>query len=269
MLKALGAAAATSAILVPQLLQALVAMLAAGAPRPSSLRYVALGGAPVAAALLNAAQAVDLPVFEGYGLSECASVVCVNRPGANRSGSVGQALGDVALAIADDGAIRVRRAGFLGYLGEAPVSGEWFDTGDVGRLDDDGYLTLVGRRRNMFITAFGRNVAPEWIERELVLQPVIAQAMVFGEGLRENVAVIVARGHADPAAITAAITAVNRELPDYARVGAWIPASSAFTPANGQLTANGRPRREIIAAAYAAETPIPHLPSTENHGLFH
>lgn len=269
LLAALGAARATSTILVPQLLLALVAAIRAGAPRPSALRYVAVGGAPVSPRLLEAAAALGLPVFEGYGLSECASVVAVNRPGDHRPGCVGRPLPHVALAIGPGGAIHVGGAGFLGYLGEAPRHDEWIDTGDVGHLDADGRLHITGRRKNMFITAFGRNVAPEWIERELLLQAPIAQAAVFGEGRSSNVAVIVARGAASDAVIDAAIAAANRELPDYARVGTWIRATTPFSPDNGQLTANGRPRREAIAAAYADARVQPHLSDTpkEAHGL--
>ncbi|WP_374479942.1 AMP-binding protein [Zoogloea sp.] len=269
LLTALGTARATSTILVPQLLLALVAALRTGAAQPSALRYVAVGGAPVSPRLLEAATARGLPVFEGYGLSECASVVAVNRPGDNRPGSVGRPLPHVALAIGPGGAIHIGGAGFLGYLGEAPRDGAWVDTGDVGHLDADGRLHITGRRKNMFITAFGRNVAPEWVERELLLQAPIAQAAVFGEGRSSNVAVIVPRGTASQADIDAAIAAANRDLPDYARVGTWIRATTPFNPDNGQLTANGRPRREAIASAYAnALTPThPSDTSKETHGL--
>lgn len=269
LLAALNAARATSTILVPQLLLALVAAIRAGAALPSSLRYAAVGGAPVSPRLLTAATALGLPVFEGYGLSECASVVAVNRPGDNRPGCVGRPLAHVALAIGPGGAIHVGGTGFLGYLGEEPRHDEWVDTGDVGHLDADGRLHITGRRKNMFITAFGRNVAPEWVERELLLQAPIAQAAVFGEGRSSNVAVIVPRGGASQADIDAAIAATNRDLPDYARIGAWLRATAPFSPDNGQLTTNGRPRREAIAAAYADALAQPHLSDTpkEAHGL--
>lgn len=252
MAAALAAGGATTTILVPQLLLALVAALKAGAPRPAALRYAAVGGAPVSPRLLGAATVLGLPVFEGYGLSECASVVAVNRAGDNRPGSVGRVLPHAQVALAQDGSLRVRGAGFLGYLGEAPRDpDDWVDTGDLGRFAADGTLHLTGRRRNMFITAFGRNVAPEWVERELLLQPAIAQAAVFGEGRPFNAAVVVPRDGAGEEAIAAAVAFANRDLPDYARVSAWVRAAAPFSVDNGQLTANGRPRREPIAAAYA------------------
>jgi long-chain acyl-CoA synthetase len=269
MLSALSSARASSAILVPQLLLALLAALRAGAPRPAQLRYVAVGGAPLSLRLLADAARLGVPVFEGYGLSECGSVVAVNRPGDTRIGSVGRPLEHLAVAIGDKGAIRVRGAAFLGYLGEAPHAGVWVDTGDLGYLDDDGRLHLTGRQKNMFITAFGRNVAPEWVERELLLQSPIAQAAVFGEGRSFNMAVIVARGNASNDAIDAAIATANLDLPDYARIGAWIRASAPFTAGNAQLTANGRPRREAIGSAYAdaIDQTYPTEQAKEDHGL--
>jgi long-subunit acyl-CoA synthetase (AMP-forming) len=237
--------AATSAILIPQMLQVLVEQ-AARLPRA---RFLAVGGAPVSAELLRRARRLGLPVYEGYGLSECASVVALNAPGAERPGSVGRPLPHVALRIAADGEIHVRGSRFAGYLGE-PASAAADDelaTGDIGYLDADGYLHLTGRKKNMFITAFGRNVAPEWVERELTLEPAIAQAAVYGEGRPWNAAVIVARGDG----VAAALANANRRLPDYARVEAWVAADQPFTVANGQLTGTGRPRRAAIWSAYA------------------
>jgi long-subunit acyl-CoA synthetase (AMP-forming) len=236
---------------VPQILQGLVEVIEAGLPRPSQLRFVAVGGAPVAPRLLARARAAGLPVHEGYGLSECSSVVALNTAAADRPGSAGRPLPHVRISFAADGEILVGGNAFLGYVGEAsrraddPVA-----TGDIGHLDDDGYLWLTGRKKNMFITAFGRNVAPEWIERELCLQPAIAQAAVFGEARPWNAAIIVPRPGASREAVDAALVEVNAMLPDYARVQHWLPAQQAFTPHNGNLTANGRLRRASLLAQY-------------------
>lgn len=254
LLRALGESRATTTILVPQLLQALVEGIAAGLPAPTSLRFVAVGGATVSPRLLARAAALGLPVCEGYGLSECASVVALNRLGQQRPGSAGRPLPHVRLRIAEDGEIHVAGNAFLGYVGEAPRrQNEEVATGDLGYLDAEGYLHLVGRRKNLFITAFGRNVAPEWVERELCLQPGIAQAAVFGEARPWNLALIVPRPGADAAAIDAAIAAANRELPDYARVSRWLLAAAPFTVANDQATANGRLRRPRILSTYRAQ----------------
>lgn len=241
-----------SLILVPQLLQALVAAAESGASLPDSLRFIAVGGARVSPGLLHRAEALGLPVYEGYGLSECASVVCLNTTQAQRVGTVGRPLGHVRIRLAGDGEVLVRGPRMLGYLGEAAPGGEWLATGDLGRLEN-GFLLLQGRRKNQFITAFGRNVDPEWVESELTMQPAIAQAWLHGEAQAENVAVLVAR-HASTsdASLEAAVAAVNRALPDYARVHRWLRATQRFDATNGLATENGRLRRDALWARYGA-----------------
>jgi len=207
--------------------------------------------------LLHDAQSLGLPVFEGYGLSECASVIAVNRPDATRSGSVGLPLPHVRVTVADDGEIVVSGVRWRGYLATADAAGTTpgtagaIATGDLGFIDADGYLHITGRKKNIFITSFGRNVAPEWIERELVARAPILQAAVFGESRPFNTAIIVAHAAATQQAVTQALEEVNRQLPDYARVSAWIPAREPFTPHNGLSTPNGRLRRSEIFGAYA------------------
>jgi len=254
MLAALIGCRATTTILTPQLLHALVAAIEAGHPAPPQLRFVAVGGAPVAPRLLQRAEKkLGIPVFEGYGLSECASVVALNTEGAHRTGSVGKPLAHAQLKFAADGEILVRGATLLGYTGETPLQpGEFWPTGDTGHLDEQGFLHLTGRKKNIFITSFGRNVSPEWVERELTLHPAIAQAAVFGEARPWNVAVIVPRGNTPEAlgAVNQAIAEANRVLPDYAQVKYWLPAQAPFLPQNGQLTANGRLKREAIWQLY-------------------
>lgn len=257
-----------SLILLPQLLLALVAAVEQGAERPSSLRFAAVGGARVAPALLRRVEALGIPAFEGYGLSECASVVCVNTPDACRIGTVGRPLAHAEVRLAADGEVEVRGARMLGYLGEPAPAGEWLPTGDLGHFED-GFLVLHGRKKHQFVTAFGRNVNPEWVEAELAEQAPIAQAWVHGEALAANVAVIVPR-RADcaDADIDAALAATNATLPDYARVQRWLRADAPFTPANGLLTANGRLRRAALVERYLARIaacadpvdPAPFLP---------
>ncbi|MBS1190399.1 MAG: Long-chain-fatty-acid--CoA ligase FadD15 [Rhodocyclaceae bacterium] len=244
---------ASTAIMVPQMLQALVVAGRGGLPMPRTLRYLAVGGAPVSPHLLQEARALGLPVHEGYGLSECASVVAVNRPAESRIGSVGKPLPHVRIAFAADGEILVHGVRWRGYLGEGapPCPDGGIATGDLGHLDQDGFLHITGRKKSIFITSFGRNIAPEWIERELMSRPAIRQAAVFGEGRPFNCAVIVASPTAAPEAIADVLAEINRQLPDYARVGAWLPAREPFTPHNGMTTPNGRWRRQAILAAYA------------------
>ena len=256
---------ATTAILVPQMLKALVEEIEHGAPVPPLLRFLAVGGATVSPTLLSRAATLGLPVFEGYGLSECASVVALNTPGANRRGTAGRPLPHSTLSFGRDGEIFVTGATLLGYRGAPAPAGEALPTGDLGYLDAEGYLHVTGRKKDCFITSHGRNVSPEWIEASLTLEPAIAQAWVCGEA-RPWVAAVIhpARGQSD-AAITAAITRVNGTLPAYAQVRRWTRSREPFAPGNGQMTANGRLRRSELAVRY--RTDIENLYQEEAHEL--
>ncbi len=237
---------ATSCILVPELLRML---LAPGQPLPS-LKFAAVGGARVDPALLEAAHSRGISVYEGYGLSEASSVVTLNSPGVNRVGSAGRPLPHVALKISPDGEILLKDPLFSGYLSDGDYASVWYATGDLGRIDAEGFLHIEGRRHNVFITSFGRNVSPEWPESLLTAHPAILQAAVFGEEKPVAAAVIVPRSAAD---IPAALSQVNARLPDYARIGHYVLADEPFSVANGQLTGTGRIRRDAIEAAYSSQ----------------
>lgn len=242
-----------SAILLPQLLLALVMAAEQGATLPDSLKFLAVGGGRVGPALLARAEAVGLPVYEGYGLSECASVVCLNRPGATRMGSVGRPLPHAKVSVIDGELFveGVRYLGYLGYLGEAGASSGPIATGDLGHIDADGYVHITGRRKHVFITSFGRNVSPEWVESELLQHPAFAQAIVHGEARPFNVAIVwPRRADLDDDALRAALRDVNRGLPDYAQVRDIVRADGPFSFADGLATSNGRPRRDAILARY-------------------
>jgi long-subunit acyl-CoA synthetase (AMP-forming) len=238
----------TGLILIPQLLQLLVEIAEAGQPLPESFRFLAVGGAPVSTDLLIRAEQQQLPVYQGYGLSEAASVACLNTPTNNRTGSVGKPLPHLELRIADSGEVMLRGHLFKGYLGKSSLDHvqEW-PTGDIGHLDDDGFLYLTGRRKNMFITSFGRNVAPEWVESELQAGGSILQAAVFGEARPFNVAVIVPRPGNSETNIGENVHAANARLPDYARIRHYVVIDTPFTVENGLLTGTGRVRREQVA----------------------
>ena len=169
-------------VLAPQLLGLWVQQLmVAGRRAPEDLRFVAVGGAPTPLALIEAAWAIGIPVYEGYGLSECCAVVTLNRPGALKKGTVGRPLSGLKIWI-DEGEIVVEGPSVMqGYLGGPEIRGSW-RTGDLGALDDAGYLTIFGRKDNMIVTSLGRNVSPEWIETMLLADRRISQCMVFGHG---------------------------------------------------------------------------------------
>ncbi|MCB1628378.1 MAG: AMP-binding protein, partial [Xanthomonadales bacterium] len=240
-----------SLILLPQLLQVLVQMRLQGLPLPESLRFLAVGGGVTSAQLLAQAEKLGLPVYQGYGLSECASVVSLNAPAANRCGSVGQPLDHVQVRVVD-GRIEVRTAVPTHYLGDAPGAGpQWLDTGDLGEFDAAGFLHVSGRAKHLLISSFGRNIAPEWVESELALCPAVAQAIVIGDARPWCAALIVPRpGQAE--ALPAQLAELNARLPDYARIQQFRLVRP-FSPADGTLTDNGRLRRDVIAAREAAQ----------------
>lgn len=270
-IEAINAYRPQSMILVPQLLGVLLESKEAGAHLPDNLRFIAVGGARIAPGLIQRARALGLPVYEGYGLSECASVVALNTPAQDRPGSAGRPLPHVQVRIRPDGEVEVAGAVMAGYLSEPELDEHFIATGDIGHLDADGFIHITGRKKNVFITAYGRNVSPEWVESELLQEPPIRQAAVFGEARPWNVAVIVVResmGLSSKAAIDAALACANARLPDYARVKTWLPATTPFTAESGELTPNGRLRRNVIWRHYGdAIESLYQLPRATYHGL--
>jgi long-subunit acyl-CoA synthetase (AMP-forming) len=266
--RALQRSGAHSVILLPQMLRALVETPRADPAELAALRLIAVGGARVGTFLLEQAAAQHLPVYEGYGLSECGSVIALNRPNARRDGSVGQPLSHVRVHIAMDGEIQVEGLSFLGYLGDPQrsIKATPLSTGDLGHLDDDGFLYITGRKKHLLITAFGRNVAPEWIESELLAQPQIAQAFVYGEGAATLSAVLLARENCTEVELQAAVALCNQNLPDYARIGAFQRANEAFSTANDLLTSNGKLRREALLQRYDRVSAVDHAPNI-SHSL--
>jgi len=238
-----------SAIMVPEILRGTMAALFRSRTRLPDLKFLAVGGARVSASLLETAQWLGLPVYQGYGLSEAASVVSLNTVEINRPGTVGKVLPHVRLQLADDGEILITNPGFLGYVGDGNPP-EVYPTGDVGALDPDGFLSISGRKSNVLITAFGRNVSPEWLESELTASPAILQAYVFGEGHpRLSALVVPTSASAGSEPIAAGIGAANARLPDYAKIEKWLVVPP-FTSEQGLLTSNGRLQREAIARTY-------------------
>lgn len=211
----------TTTILVPALLSRLVtAFEASGKKAPISLRFVAVGGAGSAPGLLAKALSLGLPVYEGYGLSECCSVVAMNRPGDMRPGTVGHCLEGIELRI-EDGEIVISGPTVMeGYLGQAPVKGQWH-TGDLGRIED-GRLIVEGRKDWLIVTPEGRNISPEWVEACLGADPRIPAAGLYlaPDGQLEIIAALAAGVDRDQ------IATLFSGLPDYAR-----PARVIFVPA--------------------------------------
>lgn len=241
---ALIAGKATSLILVPELLRGMLAAKCAGRMEWPALNFVAVGGAKVAPDLIAAARAHGMPVFEGYGLTECASVVAVNTPVENRPGSVGKPFSHLEVRIEADREIVVAS------------SGEDVCTGDLGHFDQDGFLYVTGRKSNLIITSFGRNISPEWVESELQAEPQVRHAIVYGEAQPELGALIVPTLQGlTRADVGHAIARANSRLPAYAHIAHFEiiePLSD-----RGFLTGNGRPMRAAILAAHRHLLDIP------------
>jgi len=247
----------TAFIIIPQLLLLLIQWLKQGNYLPDCIRFIAMGGAPVSKALLEVARQLKIPVFEGYGLSEAASVVAVNTPSDYKTGSVGKVLKTHQVKI-EQGEILVKNHLFNGYLGQATIDkDEFYCTGDIGYIDEDGFLFISGRKKNIINTTYGRNISPEWLEKDLEALTEIAQCVVYGHGKSHLVALLVLRTETNLAdsvqlklKLYKLVEQLNGNWPDYARIHDFIIVNEAFTVINQQLTGTGRPVRSQIYKTY-------------------
>nr|WP_294850546.1 AMP-binding protein [uncultured Sphingomonas sp.] len=253
MLSSIARQRATSLILVPEFLAALVGAMEATGQRLPDLQLVAVGGAAVPPGLLDRARGVGLPVRQGYGMTEAGSVIALEGAGTASRGAVGESIGAHSIRLAADGEIWIDGPLFLGLIGAARAPGP-YATGDIGRIDGAGQLWIEGRKSSLIVTSFGRNISPEWIEALLTSQPEIAQALVRGDGDAALNALLVPSG--PKADVASAVERVNFGLPGYARIESHrlVPP---FTPINGLLTGNGRLRRAAIERVYPKEADLP------------
>ncbi len=240
-----------SIILTPQLLVVLVAATNAGWKPPTSLIFVAVGGSRVSAILLQQARDGGIPAFEGYGLSECASVVSLNTPNTREAGS-GKPLSHLKVTMIDNEII-VTGSTMLGYLGEPESRGKKsIATGDTGYLDDTGYLHVRGRKKNLLISSYGRNINPEWVESEMLAHSAFADCIVFGNAKPYCSALVSLRNPDDTdRTVQSLVDTVNSRLPDYARIARWCRLPKPLSAEKGLITDNGRPKREAIFSFYS------------------
>ena len=235
-----------SVILLPQMLKAMVEYIHQfGATVFKSLKFIAVGGGKVSSDLLMQSEQLHLPVYEGYGLSECASVVSLNLPNARKIGSVGKPLPHVKVKISDQGEVVVRGNAMQGYLNDASID-PLIHTGDAGFFDDEGFLFITGRIKQIIVSSFGRNISPEWVESNGSTEPEINQIAIFGEAQPYLSAVIYAKEDVSDSMLEHAIHKANTRMPDYAQIKQWCRSKEPFSLSNQMLTDNGKLRRNEI-----------------------
>lgn len=152
-----------------------------------NLEYIICGGAPLDAKYVKAFRSWGINILNGYGITECAPVVSVNRNFYWRDGSVGQVLDGCQIKIADDGEILVKGDNvMIGYYKDTAATKEvlidgWYHTGDLGRIDKDGFLFITGRKKNLIILSNGENISPEEIESEIMSDEAVEEVVVYGK----------------------------------------------------------------------------------------
>jgi long-chain acyl-CoA synthetase len=239
------------------------------------LRCIVSGSAPLPVRIAEFFAAVNMPILEGYGLTETSPVLTVNRQGALRIGTVGQALEDVELRIASDGEVLARGPNIMpGYWNRpedtaAVLSDGWLHTGDVGELSADGYLAITDRKKDLIVTSGGKKVAPQPLEARLKASPLVAEAMVLGDGRRFPCALFVPNFPALQARLTALgrdtgtpdalceredvralyqelVTSLNGELAQYEQIKKIALLPAEFSVASGELTPTLKVKRRVI-----------------------
>jgi long-subunit acyl-CoA synthetase (AMP-forming) len=268
--------AALEAAAGPQLADAARADPAVGAAVRAKLgldqvQWMCCGAAPAPVELLEFFDALGLPICEVWGMSETSCIVTTNRPGRTRYGSVGLPLDGMEVRIAEDGELLVRgplvMAGYRGrddLTAEAVDADGWLHTGDVARIDDDGYVWIVDRKKELIINSAGKNMSPANIEMRLKgAGPLIGQACVFGDRRPYNVAVLVldpdtAAGldPADPsvvARVQAEVDEANSHLSRVEQIKRFRVLATEWLPGGEELTPTMKLKRRGIAAKYEAE----------------
>jgi long-chain acyl-CoA synthetase len=235
-------------------------------------RVLFSGAAPIAPEVLEFLAGLDVIVYELYGQSETCGPTTTNLPGANRLGSVGRAVPGTELRIAPDGEVLVRDAKLLtGYAGRPDATAEilidgWLYSGDLGRLDADGYLYITGRKKDLIITAGGKNISPAAIEAALEAIPIIEHAVIYGDRKPFCAALItlnpdhladLARANGlEPenaalhelvrAEVQRGIDAVNAEQSRVAAIRKFAILPGRFTVETGELTPTLKTKRAVI-----------------------
>jgi long-chain acyl-CoA synthetase len=241
------------------------------------------GGAPLGARLGHFYRGVGLSIYEGYGLTETSAAITVNRVGELRVGSVGKLLPGNSMYLGEDGELMVKGGVvFGGYWGNEEETNKvftdgWFHTGDLGSVDEDGFLTIVGRKKEIIVTAGGKNVAPALLEDRLRAHPLISQAMCVGDAQPYIASLITIdteafpgwkeRHHKDPDASVAdlvddpdlrseielAVKEANQAVSKAEQIRKFRVLPVDFTEDTGELTPTLKVKRKIVAEKFAAD----------------
>lgn len=237
------------------------------------------GGAPLGRELAEWYATIGIRIHEGYGLTETSPVIAVNTPAAHKIGTVGKPLPNIEVRIAEDGEILVRGPSvFIGYWNRpeettAAFTGEWFKTGDIGNIDDDGFLSITDRKKDLIKTSGGKFIAPQPIENSLKHNVLIAEAVIVGDK-RKFPAVLIAPhfplledwaranhvtfssrqelvAHPTVRALYEGIVAdLNQQLARFEKLKKVIVVPDQFSPEDGTLTASMKLRRRVVEARY-------------------
>jgi long-chain acyl-CoA synthetase len=247
--------------------------IAAGTPGSSlaavtggRLKFCLSGGAGLKREVKELFHASGILIIEGYGLTETSPTLTLNRPDAFRFDTVGKPLPSIELRLAEDGEILARGPSVFGGYHKDPAATReaftddgWFKTGDVGRFTDDGFLQIVDRKKDILVTAGGKNVAPANIELRFRDDPHIAHVVVYGDAKRFLVAGVwlnpgPSRGPLEVrATVQASIDRVNDEVASYETIKRCVVIDTPLTVENGLLTSTLKVRRKKVYEAFRAE----------------
>ncbi len=234
------------------------------------LRVANAGGAPLSREIAEFFHAIDILILEGYGLSEITTAATVNRQGDFRFGTVGKPLPGVEIEFAQDGEILIRsNTVFAGYYRDSEATRATLDeegfvhTGDIGHLDEDGFLVITDRKKDIIVTAGGKNVAPQNLENELKAHRAISQVLVVGDRKPYVAALITVdpestHGMSDEAvheAVQSAIDSVNAERSRYEQIKRFTVLPREFTLEQDEMTPTLKLRRAVILDHFAREFP--------------
>ena len=237
--------------------------------------YAVSGGAPLGERLGHFYRGIGVTVLEGYGLTETTAAVTVNRPDTIKIGTVGRPLGGTAVRIADDGELEVKGGQvFEGYWGNPDATAEvlgaegWLRTGDLAEIDDEGFVRITGRKKEILVTAGGKNVAPSVLEDRLRAHLLVDQCMVVGDGrpfiaalvtLDTDAVAVWAKSHGKPgslgalvddddlrAEIQSAVDDANKAVSQAESIRRFVVLADAWTEEGGQLTPSLKLRRSVV-----------------------